>query len=93
MFHPALSGVVLLCLREGVAVEKVWNKAFESVGRKFHTDSSYHMFVPLSFVTKRFHRHMGQTVKMRQIFLNKMGFQAHLLYQRAHEKKMINILF
>ncbi|TKC45275.1 hypothetical protein EI555_008772, partial [Monodon monoceros] len=43
--------------------------------------------VPLSFVTKRFHRHMGWTVEMRKIFLNKMGFQAHLFHQSIHKKK------
>lgn len=69
-------------------MEKVRNKASEFVRRKFDTNSIYHMFILFSFLTKRFHCHMRWTVKMRKIFLSKMGFQARLLHHSLHKKKV-----
>lgn len=68
-------------------MERVSNKTAEFVGRKF-IQKCLPRVVPLSSITKRFHRHTGWTLKMRKVFLNKMGFQAHLFHQRIHKEKV-----
>ena len=86
-FPEGPTGVVLLCLGGEVAVERVWNKTAEFVGRRFYREVLT-MYCSLSSVTKRFHHHMVWTLKMSKVFLNKMGFQAHLFHRRIHKKKV-----